>query len=176
MDTEKRLTCTNAIGTILQVEDRSDVDSTARKLFDRMQELERQRSVIDHELRSIRVALSVAGIRSNRLRTGMDTHESLYMTHKPFAGMSLRESCLKILKDQRTEWLSKSQIEYLILRGGYRFATKDSKNSVGVTLQRMTDDGLCEVERMRGSHGNRYRFISEQERSKDAASTTDKRK
>lgn len=168
---ENSLTCTNTIGTVVHV------DATAKKLVERMQELERQRAHIDSEIRSIRTALSVAGIRTGTSRSGVDSHEALYMMHKPFANMSLRGSCLKVLSDQRSEWLSKSQIEYLILRGGYKFVTKDSKNSVGVTLQRMKDEGLCAVERIRGSHGNRYRFFLEQERSKDAASTiTDERK
>jgi len=74
-----------------------------------------------------------------------------------FEGMSPRESCDAILEDHRGQWFSKSDIKYLIMRVGYRFTTDDARNSVGLTPQRMKDDDRCEVKRVRGARGNRYR-------------------
>lgn len=155
---QKLLTCTNLISTLLRARGKHNVDATARKLVQRMQELERQRWHIDRELQSIRTALSVAGIKPGKHKGLTDTQEATYVSKQPFASLTLRECCEMILKDHRGEWLSKSEIEYLIVRGGYKFSTGASKNSVGVTLQRMKDDSICEVERARGAQGNRYRW------------------
>ena len=57
------LTRTNSISTLVQVTESEDVDATARKLVQRMKELEEQQGRIGLELSSIRIALSVAGIK-----------------------------------------------------------------------------------------------------------------
>jgi hypothetical protein len=151
------------------------VDATTLKLAKRLQELERQKQSITREIQSLTTALAVAGIRlsSSPLVGG---HELRYSTQKPFSSMTLPESCETILKDFRSDWLSKAQIEYFVMRGGYPFSTQNSKNSVGVTLQRMVESGKCDVERTRGPQGNRYRWINTEERNTDAASTSDNRK
>ncbi len=177
---KNRLTCTNSISTVVRVRESEDVDATARKLVQRMEELEQESWRIQSELSSIRIALSVAGIKPGKHKRLPDKHEIDYAIQRAFEDKSLRECCQVILKDHSDEWLSKSQIEYLIVRGGYKFSTKDSKNSVGVTLQRMKDEGKCEVERTRGAHGNRYRWLPEKqdedERSVHASATNDSRK
>lgn len=172
----KSLTCTNSISTFVHDQGSLGVDATARKLVERMKYLEYERRRIQGELESIRTALSVAGIKPGRIKGLMDMNEANYVNKQIFSNMSLRESCETILQDHRGEWLSKSEIEYLIVRGGYNFTTKDSKNSVGVTLQRMKEEGRCEVERVRGTRGNRYRWPVEVKGEKNAASTNDSRK
>jgi hypothetical protein len=172
LETENRLTCTNSIGTLVQV---IPVDATAQKLVKRMKDLESEKWRIDRELRAIRTALGVAGIKPGKFKDLSTTQELDYVTKQPFRNMTLRECCLLILRDHVDLWRSKAEIEYLISRGGYKFSTNDSKNSVGVTLQRLKDDGMCEVERVRGAHGNRYRWLPERSRQ-DAAATNDERK
>src|SRR5271157_4772714 len=116
------LTCTNTIGTVVH-EERNNVDATARKLVQRMEELEKESWRIQDELSSIRVALSVAGIKPGKYKRLLGTREIDYAIAKTFKDKSLRECCQVILKDHSDEWLSKSQIEYLIVRGGYKFST-----------------------------------------------------
>jgi len=171
--TRNPLTCTNSISTL------SHVDGTAQKLLKRLDELERTRWRVENEIDSIMTALTVTGIKPARVKSNPLVSEAKYRINHTFADKSLTECCQLILKDYSPEWLSKSQIEYIIIRGGYKFEAKNSKNSVGVTLQRMKEEGKCEVQRVRGAHGNRYRWSSktpdvpEAERSVNAAATKD---
>jgi hypothetical protein len=172
------LTGTNAISTV-SIED-DDVDATARRLIERLKEISEQRGSLQREERSILTALAVAGVRPLGVlgKEWPGDLESTYASKAQFANKSLREACEIILKDQRgkwhfgppapgkSQWLSKAQIEYLIVRGGYKFATSNSKNSVGITLQRMAEEGLIEVQRVRGQQGNRYRWPSEETKKK----------
>jgi hypothetical protein len=139
-----------------------------------MKALEYEKRRAETELQSIRAALKVAGVKTEPIQKEMFAQEHFYVSAHVFEAQSLRECCEQILEDHPEQWFSKSDIEYLIVRGGYKFSTDDPKNSVAVTLQRMKDDGRCEVQRARGSHGNRYRWPIE--RSTDAASTKRKRK
>jgi len=159
------LTCTNATGTFAQV------DATAQKLVKRLDELRREQSRINREIQSIETALNVAGIKPDKKHVSTEIG---YVMTQPFTAVSLPEACLMILRDHREHWLSKGEIEYLIVRGGYKFATKDPKNSVGITLQRMKDEGRCDVQTVRGSRGNLYRWYGE--RRADATSANDDRK
>jgi hypothetical protein len=136
------------------------VDATAKKLLAKQDELERTRWRIEQELRAVRMALNLAGVRPGDSTAKMDHREGEYYVQHTFAKMTLGEACETILKDFGEQWLSKSQIEYLIVRGGYQFSAKDSKNSVGVTLQRLAEGQKCAVQRTRGAAGNRYRWIS----------------
>lgn len=164
------LTNTNSIGTVSVEGDR--VDATARRLIERLRELAEQRGSLNREERSILTALAVAGIRPEGIlgKEWPGDLESSYSSKAQFANRSLREACEIILKDQLknspSQWLSKAEIEYLIVRGGYKFATNNSKNSVGITLQRMAKEDLCEVQRVRGQQGNRYRWLSEEIKKK----------
>jgi hypothetical protein len=151
------------------------VDATARKLVERMKVLEYEKWRAETELASIRAALKAAGVKFEPIQKQIFMHEPHYVATQMFEGFSLRESCEEILQDHPGQWFSKSDIEYLIVRGGYRF-NGDSKNSVAVTLQRMKDDGRCTVKRGSGSRGNRYSWPQPLERSTDAASTKRKRK
>ncbi len=172
------LTCINSIGKLIHDSDTArDVDATARKLVKRMAELEHERGRIDREIHSIRTALSVAGIKPGKYRSGVGFHETNYVFKQPFVDMTLTQCCEKILKDHRADWLSKGEIEYLIVRGGYKFSTQSPRGSVGITLQRMSRDGACDAQRMRGVNGNRYRWPQDApQKGADAASTNDSRK
>lgn len=163
---KNRLTSNNAIGTLSQVPAGDGVDATSKKLLAKQDELERARWKIDQELRAVRMALNLVGVRPSDSTDRLDHRESEYYVEHTFTKMTLGEACERILKDFNEQWLSKSQIEYLITRGGYQFSAKDSKNSVGVTLQRLADSGKCGVERVRGARGNRYRWISRFPREK----------
>jgi hypothetical protein len=177
-DTERnQLTCTNAIGTLVQSQG-DDVDATTRKLVKRKQEINIQIARLEREREGIDTALTITGGRADDRHAISNLTESLYSINKPFRGMTLRSAIQKVLRDNPTEWLSKTQIEVLIATGGYEFTAKSSKNSVGVTLQRMKYEQLCYVQRTRGAHGNRYRWLPEswEKEREDAATTNDKRK
>jgi hypothetical protein len=141
------------------------VDATARRLVQRLDELAEQQSRINRERQAIVTALEVAGVKpDDGMFKGMGLpgmKESRYMSNGTFANKSLPVACEIVLKDHKDQWLSKTEIEYLIVRGRYKFATSNSKNSVGITLRRMAEEGLCEVQRVRGQQGNRYRWPSE---------------
>jgi hypothetical protein len=167
------LTSNNSIVTVPEEGDK--VDATARRLIERLKELSEQRGNLQREERSILTALAVAGVRPEGIlgKEWPGELESNYSNKAQFANKSLREACEIILKDHlknhrtdKTPWLSKAEIEYLIVRGGYKFATSNSKNSVGITLQRMAEEGLIEVQRVRGQQGNRYRWPSEEAKKK----------
>jgi len=159
---KKDLTETDSIRTIVQNREGEEVDATAKKLVERMRQLEMEQWRINNELRAIRTALDVAGVKpSYKFKTLSDPTESEYVRNQPFNKTTLAEVCYAILKDYKPEWLTKSQVEYLAIRGGYNFSTTDSKNSIDVTLRRMAGAGKIEADRVRGSRGSRYRFIPE---------------
>ena len=157
-------------GTNVLSEAREALDSTTKKLVQRLQELELARRSIDLEARALMTALSVAGIKpSHNVGKGVELkggifdqlptpQESAYISKQLFADMSLKKCCEIVLREHKEKWLTKAEIEYLIVRGGYSFSTDNPKNSVGITLRRMAEEGLCEVQRVRGASGNRYRF------------------
>jgi len=157
----KGLTCTITNGTFVAV-DGNDMDATALKLVQRLKELEEQQGRLTRERQALMTALTVAGVRPEGPVKGMPGFkEGQYSMNHTFKGRSLPASCEIVLKDHKGQWLSKSEIEYLIVQGGYEFATGNPKNSIGITLQRMAEDGLCEVQRVRGQQGNRYRWPEE---------------
>jgi hypothetical protein len=168
------LTCTTFNGTSL-VQDQLQVDATARKLVERLKALEYEKRRTEAEIQSIRDALKVAGVKIEPIQKEMFAQEHFYVSAHVFEAQSLRECCEQILEDHPGQWFSKSDIEYLIVRGGYKF-NGDAKNSVAVTLQRMKADGRCRVVRGSGARGNRYSWPQPLERSTDAASTKRKRK
>jgi hypothetical protein len=92
-------TATNVIRTI------EHVDATAKRLVERMRQLESQKWRIERELRSLRIALDVAGIQppSRHLTGGIDHNESDYVLNEPFRKMTLAEMCDRILKDYTPE-------------------------------------------------------------------------
>jgi hypothetical protein len=146
---KKTLTCMSSSHTIVHV------DQTATKILDRINELERMRWDIERELSSLRKALEVAEVRPQGV-PAIDLNEHDYVLSEPFKGKTLVEACETILNDHRGYWFNKSQVEYLIRRGGYQFETPNPTNSVEVTLRRLADNGKCSVERARGKRGNKY--------------------
>lgn len=143
-----------------------EVDATTKKLVQRLRELKRQQDEVKQEISVIERSLKIAGIR---LGGSKSLIEESYAREHPFANMPLSEACLSILADFNVndrEWLTKSQIEYYLVRGGYEFSAKDSKNSVDVTLRRLATDARCVAERSRGSKGNLYRGIAQSNQAK----------
>jgi DNA-binding HxlR family transcriptional regulator len=166
-----RLTSTNEYRTVVRVEEEPrKVDATTKSLLRQLQELEREEWRIREKVRAIHTALKLAGIKPD-VKTisswGQDEHEAEYARQEPFAETTLTEACEKVLKDYADKWLTKSQVEYLITRGGYKSSAKDAKNSVDVTLRRLAGDGRCDVKRVRGSRGNTYRWISPEVKEKE---------
>jgi hypothetical protein len=164
MIAKKRLTSTIGYRTVVHVEEEPrKVDATTKSLLRQLQELEREEWRIREKVRAIHTALKLAGIKPD-IKTisswAQDEHEAEYARQEPFAETTLTEACEKVLKDYGDKWLTKSQVEYLITRGGYKSSAKDAKNSVDVTLRRLAGDGRCDVKRVRGSRGNTYRWIS----------------
>ena len=138
------------------------VDATAKSLLRQLQELEREDWRIREKIKAIRTALGMAGIKPEvgNVSWGQDSHETEYAVKEPFAETTLTEACEQVLKDYADQWLTKTNVEYLITRGGYKSTAKDAKNSVDVTLRRIAEYGKCDAERTRGARGNRYRWIS----------------
>jgi hypothetical protein len=157
----KGLTCTIANGIFMPV-DGNDMDATALKILERLKQLDEQQGRIRREQTALLTALEVAGVKPQGAISGQPGSETNYRIHGAFKDRPLPACCEIILKDHKGQWLTKSEIEYLIVQGGYEFTTGDTKNSVGGTLQRMAREGSCEVERTRGNQGNRYRWPSEQ--------------
>jgi len=148
----------------LDVRDKYTVDATTKRLLARLDEIDEERRKLRAERDAITTALSVAGVRPSRASQRMYTHEeSEYSLEQPFTNMSLTDACLKVLKDHPSEWLSKVQVEYLVARGGFPFATEDPLNSVNVTLRRLAADGLCDVHKGKGTRGSKYKFLRNRE-------------
>ena len=165
-----RLTITNGYRTIVRVEkEPRKVDATTKTLIRQLRELESENWRTREKIRSIHTALKLAGVKPDvsTLLGGQDPHESEYFVKEPFAQTTLTEACEQVLKDYGDIWLKKSQVEYLINRGGYKSSAKDAKNSVDVTLRRLAADGKCDVKRVRGSRGNTYRWISPEVKEKE---------
>jgi hypothetical protein len=160
MRLKKRLTCTNEYATLQHWRAESDVDATAKKLVEKVNRLEDERFRINQEIHGIITALRAVGVNPTKYNAFPDAHETEYHMRQVFASTTLTQGCQRILQDHKDQWLTKSQIEYLIARGGYQFSAKDATNSVAVTLQRLANSGKCNVERVRGSLGNRYRWIT----------------
>ena len=155
-------------GTLL-VQERQ-VDPTTRKMLTRMDELESQISQLQKERGNIVATLASIGYRPPDARLNLLTStESKYAYQKPFRSVSLTEACLTVLRDQakaaesHDQWLDKTQIEYLVVRGGYKFEAEDSINSVHVTLRRLWNDGLIQASKGKGSRSSKYHFLKDRE-------------
>jgi len=160
---ENLLTCTNEYRiTGLESKESPEVDATTKTLLRQLQELEREEWRIREKTRAIRMALKLAGItpETSTISWAEDAKEAEYARREPFTDSTLTEACERVLQDYQDKWLTKSQVEYLITRGGYRSPAKDAKNSVDVTLRRLTENGKCDAKRVRGSRGNTYRWIA----------------
>jgi hypothetical protein len=132
------------------------MDASVKKMLKNLKELEFKKSVINRDIDAIKRTLAMLGLKveSGSLR------EAEYAAYQPFRETALNDACLTVLKDHKGAWLTRSQIEYLIARGGYESSTKDIGNSVDVTLRRLAGAGACEAERVRGSRGSRYRWMT----------------
>lgn len=154
------------------------MDATARKLTEKMRELQLMIAAYQREANSISRALEAIGMRPEDDDPFCDPSDTLYANDQPFRHNTLVATCKKILMDHKGKNLTKSQVEYLAAIGAYPFATDDAKNSVDVTLRRLADRGFCEVER--SPTGNQYRFVrdkdEDEEGSDNAAATSNKRK
>ena len=139
------------------------MDATTKQMLDRLSELERKIGMLNSQANSIRTALELVGVRPSDDNPLDESVDSRYAATVPFYQTTLVEACKRILMDYKGKWLSKTQIEYLAAMGGYQFSTDDSKNSVDVTLRRLTERGFCEVQRNRGPQGNTYRWIEERD-------------
>lgn len=164
------LTSKNSTLTILNESGvTQNVDATAKRLLNQLRDLERESWRISEKIRAIQMALKLAGVRpaTSDFLGAPDAKEAEYAVRQPFAELKLTDACEQVLKDYAERWLTKSQVEWLIARGGYKSSAKDPKNSVEMTLRRIAADNRCEVERVRGSHGNRYKWILRSPRHED---------
>ena len=132
------------------------MDETTRKLVGQLRVLELKQREIEADVEAIQRALELAGVKPNE--SEVTTNEFHYAKSRPFKKATLVNACLTVLKDSEESWLTKSEIEYLVSRGGFEFSAKDSKNSVDVTLRRLGVEGRCEVVASKGKAGNKYRF------------------
>ena len=140
------------------------MDASATRIVKRLFDIERNIRELQREANALKKALEVAGVKPEQKDWAdmLDDQESTYAQYQPFEHSTLVDACKRILADHLGKRLTKSQIEYYAMRGGYKFSTTDSKNSVDITLRRLVADGYCEVDRVRGSQGNTY-WIAEKE-------------
>jgi hypothetical protein len=134
------------------------MDATIKKLVERNSYVHREIAKLQREADSIKVALESIGLRSKDFDDAWDRspREAVYAEKQIFAGMTLVDTCKRILRDFPHACFTKNEIEYLAAMGGYPFSTKDAANSVDVTMRRIAKDGLCEVHRRKGPEGNVY--------------------
>ncbi|MGA2876101.1 MAG: hypothetical protein ABSE82_11260 [Nitrososphaerales archaeon] len=141
------------------------MDATVKKIVEKYQDIQRQIRVLTREAESIKQTLALIGYRpeylANLFGDGILNEDEKYAETLPFKHSSLVDACKQVLKDHPLNWLSKTQVEYLVTMGGYEFATENSKNSVDVTLRRLGSDGLCQVEN--NPQGNKYKWTNKPE-------------
>jgi DNA-binding transcriptional ArsR family regulator len=156
--TKKRLTCTMYARTLYEVI--RTMDATSRQLIDTLADLRRKIADLERQADAIKTVLESLGYRQPILdRMWGDALDVKYAKEQPFTHCSLVDACMKIFAAQRiTDYLTKSQVEYLAVVGGFPFSTKNRKNSVDVTLRRLAEQEALEVERVGGHVGNRYRL------------------
>jgi hypothetical protein len=154
--TKNVLTGTNSFGTVGQ----EQMDATVTKLLNRLKQIEWERLRLGKERDGIYTALAVAGVRppTDQAQWLPSHKENEYALRQPFSKMLLTEACVAVLKDYVDQWLSKTQVEFLLARGGYESEARDTKNSINVTLRRLAAEGRIEATHARGAHGNRYRY------------------
>jgi hypothetical protein len=156
--TKKRLTCTTYARTLYEVI--KTMDASSRQLIETLADLRRKIADFERQADGIKTALETLGYRQPLLDLAWgDALDVKYAKEQPFTHCSLVDACLKIFAAQRiTDYLTKSQVEYLAVVGGFPFSTKNRKNSVDVTLRRLAEQEALEVERVGGHIGNRYRL------------------
>ncbi len=155
---KKSLTVTYLIRTIKDgIRNGENVDESLKAIVEKLMDLEAERDRINDDILTIRRTLSLAGIDSPLRRMGDFQTERGYKKSRPFAGMALKDACLRVLIDGLGEWFTKSQVEYMLSLGGYESDAKDPSNSVDITLRKLAELDACEVIRQRGVLGNKYR-------------------
>ena len=139
------------------------MDATALALVKKLHKIERQIREWEDDAQSIKTALELIGIKPEDHPLFPETREDEYALKRPFAHKGLIDSCKRILTDHPNQPFTKSHVEYLVTRGGYKFETENPKNSVDVTLRRLAADGFCKAERIRGSAGSTYTWVGKEE-------------
>jgi hypothetical protein len=156
MPEKKQLTSTSSSEILVQCSyEGEDLDTSVKKLLEKRRELELERVRVDRKIRSIDTALNLIGVKPDK-HTRSAGCEVRYQGENPFKTMPLKQACEKVLEDNAGEWLTKTQVEYLLHCGGYESSAKDSTNSVEVTLRRLAQEDFCDVKRSKGAKGNRY--------------------
>lgn len=160
---------TSDVAGTLSVQEKT-VDPTTRKMLNRIDELDREMARLSKERHSIFTTLGSIGYRQPGANINIPTStEARYQNSRPFSSMTLTDACLTVLRDQakakelHEQWLDKTQIEYLAVRGGYKFEAEDSINSVHVTLRRLCNEGLIKANKGKGSRSTKYHFLKERE-------------
>ena len=156
---EKHLTCTTNARTLSLVNRTiRQMDATAKKLVEKMREIQRQIGSLQRQSYALESTLDAIGMRIEDDVPWEDSWDIKYAKNSPFASTTLVATCKNLLVDHAGKELTKSQVEYLAAIGGYKFDAEDSKNSVDVTLRRLAEGGFCDVGRQRGPEGNKYSY------------------
>lgn len=158
MTRRDRLTSTSSWRTLYGVVRLVGImDAAVKKMVDKLRELQAQITCLQRQAESLKTSLDLIGIRPTT--PFVEPWDEKYAASLPFKKSTLVEACKRILTDHEGDYLNKGQVEYLAVIGGYEFSTADRRNSVDVTLRRLAKGGYCEVERMLGPEGNKYRWI-----------------
>jgi hypothetical protein len=165
---EKNLASVPRIGYNM-VQNEESVDATTRKLLRRLEQIEMEQARLRIEHQAITTALGVAGVALQGFTGEVSAQvESEYEGRQPFAKDSLTDACLRVLRDHAGAWLTKAQVEYMVVRGGYKFSTANPKNSVKITLHRLAHSVPPRCEVQSNKQGNQYRSLEATEERRNA--------
>jgi len=156
---ENSLTCkTDHLTMCAVAKALAKMDETIQRIVERYHGIQREIRMLQREAQSLRDTLGSIGYKPDYFPVlGAQDQDEIYAQELPFRNSTLVNACRKVLRDNAGGWITKAQTEYLVSMGGYRFSTKDRKNSVDMTLRRLVSKGLCDVKS--NPRGNLYRWI-----------------
>lgn len=155
------LTCSINSATLLSIA-RAFVtmEETVKKIVEKYQEIQQEIRKLTRSAESLKDSLTLIGYRPEYIHSILlgdgKGQDEKYAEELPFKHSKLVEACKKVLQDHNSDWLTKTQVEYLVSMGGFEFSTRNRKNSVRITLDRLASSGFCEVDH--DLHENRYRW------------------
>ena len=172
MTRKKPLICSIDSDTLLLIaRDFAKMEEAVKKIVNKYQEIQRDIRRLTRNAESLKDSLTLIGYRPEYIAAifaGEKGQDEKYAEELPFKHTTLVQACKQVLRDHAPEWVNKAQVEYLVSMGGFEFSTRNRKNSVRITLDRLSSSGFCETEHMLGPEGNRYRLAMRSPREKES--------
>jgi len=157
---KNNLTCSTENATVLLIARAlATMEETIKKIVEKYQDIQRQIRVLTRSAESLKDSLRLIGYRPEYVGAILGegkSQDERYAEELPFKHATLVQACKQVLRDHSPEWLSKTQVEYLVSMGGFEFSTSNRKNSVRITLDRLASNGFCNIDH--DLRENRYRW------------------